>query len=169
MGYKYYPDVYFTTASIFRKEHLLEQDFFRSCLLDAFEFVSRDRVYIFAFVIMSNHFHIIWQLRDRYELSQVQHSILSFTAKSYLHHLKVYDTILLNKFYVNKSDRLYQFWQRDPLSIGLRNDKIINQKMNYIHENPTRARIVKNPEDFMFSSFRSYMDNDSKWSFLTLL
>lgn len=28
--------------------------------------------------------------------------------------------------------------------------------MNYIHENPVRAGIVENPEDYLYSSARNY-------------
>ena len=32
----------------------------------------------------------------------------------------------------------------------------IQQKINYIHENPVRAGIVENEEDYLYSSARNY-------------
>ena len=37
----------------------------------------------------------------------------------------------------------------------------IKEKVNYIHNNPVRAGIVENPEDYMYSSARNYADMDS--------
>ena len=34
----------------------------------------------------------------------------------------------------------------------------MNSKLNYIHENPVRAGIVENPEDYLYSSARNYAD-----------
>jgi hypothetical protein len=37
---------------------------------------------------------------------------------------------------------------------------MIEGRMNYIHENPVRAGIVENPEDYMCSSPRNYSGLD---------
>jgi len=34
--------------------------------------------------------------------------------------------------------------------------EFIRQKLNYIHNNPVRAGIVEQPEDYIFSSARNY-------------
>jgi putative transposase len=39
--------------------------------------------------------------------------------------------------------------------------KFIEQKINYIHNNPVRAGIVEKPEDYLYSSARNYADMDS--------
>ncbi|MDZ7798275.1 MAG: hypothetical protein U5L76_01505 [Patescibacteria group bacterium] len=38
----------------------------------------------------------------------------------------------------------------------------LEQKLNYIHNNPVKAKIVKKPEDYKWSSYRNYyLDDDS--------
>jgi putative transposase len=32
----------------------------------------------------------------------------------------------------------------------------LDEKMNYIHNNPVRAELVANPEDYLYSSARGY-------------
>jgi len=65
---------------------------------------------------------------------------------------------------VVKNDREYQLWERNPLSIELRKDKVYRQKLDYIHLNPVRAGICKLPEDYKYSSALFYetgIDNPS--------
>ncbi|QQS52363.1 MAG: hypothetical protein IPM71_06410 [Bacteroidota bacterium] len=38
---------------------------------------------------------------------------------------------------------------------------MIEQRINYIHENPVRAGIVVNAEDYLYSSARNYAEIDS--------
>lgn len=33
---------------------------------------------------------------------------------------------------------------------------MMEQKLNYIHQNPVKAGIVENPEDYLYSSARNY-------------
>ena len=41
---------------------------------------------------------------------------------------------------VGLSDRKYQFWQRNSLSIDLWTDYVFMQKLEYIHNNPVREK-----------------------------
>ena len=52
-----------------------------------------------------------------------------------LHHPKV-----LEQFKVNRKDRKYQFFKERPLSIPLFSDKVVLQKMKYIHINPIQPK-----------------------------
>ena len=56
----------------------------------------------------------------------------------------------------NKNNNDFQFWQQHNKPIELTNNKLINQKLDYIHNNPVRAGIVSNPEDYIYSSARDY-------------
>ena len=38
--------------------------------------------------------------------------------------------------------------------------KFIEQKIEYIHNNPVRSAIVSKPEDYIYSSARNYADLD---------
>ncbi|MFT6802516.1 MAG: putative transposase, partial [Salibacteraceae bacterium] len=39
-------------------------------------------------------------------------------------------------------------------------NKFIEQKLNYIHQNPVRAGLVLNEEDYVYSSAINYMGGD---------
>jgi hypothetical protein len=47
-------------------------------------------------------------------------------------------------------------WTHENHAIELFTTAFTNQKLDYIHNNPVRAGIVENPEDYLYSSARNY-------------
>jgi hypothetical protein len=77
-----YLDLYFTTATIKRWKHLLKQDKYKQIVVDSLEYLAREKtVKVYAFVIMPNHFHLIWQMTGEQSLSMVQLRLLKFVAQ----------------------------------------------------------------------------------------
>ncbi|WP_281987640.1 REP-associated tyrosine transposase [Aquimarina aggregata] len=52
-----------------------------------------------------------------------------------------------------------QFWQQHNKPIELWTDKVIQQKINYIHNNPIASGFVTDPVDWKYSSARNYQDD----------
>ena len=52
-----------------------------------------------------------------------------------------------------------QFWQQHNKPIELWTDKVIQQKIEYIHNNPVAAGFVTDPVDWKYSSARNYQDD----------
>jgi len=50
----------------------------------------------------------------------------------------------------------YQFWTHENHAEYIYSDKFIRQKLDYIHNNPFRAEIVTNPEEYRYSSAANY-------------
>ena len=50
----------------------------------------------------------------------------------------------------------YRFWQDKSHPIELTSTEIINQRINYSHENPVRKGVVAVAEDYLHSSARNY-------------
>jgi hypothetical protein len=46
--------------------------------------------------------------------------------------------------------------KRGAVAVQLDNTELIEQKMNYTHDNPVRAMIVGKQEDYLYSSARDY-------------
>lgn len=60
----------------------------------------------------------------------------------------------------NTNNRYYQMWIQDNHPIELVSPKVIWQKVEYIHNNPVRAKWVENPEDYLYGSARNYVFNN---------
>lgn len=58
----------------------------------------------------------------------------------------------------NKLKRVdnYKVWKDGNHPIELDSNEMIEQKLDYLHNNPVSAGIVYNPEDYMYSSAINY-------------
>ena len=74
---------------------------------------------------------------------------------------------VLERFKVNLKDREYQIFKRNALSVDLFTRPVIEQKLDYVHNNPVKAGICTNPEDYRFSSARYYLTGKDEFSFLS--
>ena len=76
---------------------------------------------------------------------------------------------LLDNFVSTQKDRAFQIWERNPLSVELYNLNIVNQKLEYIHQNPCTEKwmLSKFPDDYKYSSCRFYYNQFSEFNFIT--
>ncbi len=124
------------------------------------------RVRINAFVLMDNHFHLIWRMIGEYKRENVQRDFLKYTGQTILRKLHVMRSPLVSDLRVKSRDRKFQVWERNSLSISLTTEGFLLQKLNYIHNNPVRAGLCESPEDYKYSSAAFYITNKSEWEFL---
>jgi REP element-mobilizing transposase RayT len=158
----------FFTASIKGWYKLLEQDKYKDIIINSLRFlVKNKRIKLYAFVIMSDHIHLIWQMQPLIHPQHVQRDFLKYTAQRIKHDLQKNHPELLTHFESDANDRTYQFWKRRALSIELRTDKVYLQKLNYIHSNPVKAGICKLPEEYNYSSALFYHTGVDNWRFLS--
>jgi putative transposase len=158
----------FFTASIYKMRYLLKSDAYKKIIVASLQFlVVSNRINLFSFCIMSNHIHLIWQIRPHHKYHHVQRDFLKFTAQKIRFDLMEFHPELLSEFEVNAKDRKYQFWQRNPLSIELFTHPVFMQKLEYIHWNPVKAGICQIPEDYRWSSAAFYENGDASFPFLT--
>lgn len=160
-----YVNLYFITCTLLNWNPLLKEDDFKEIIIDSFRFlVGNKKVTIWAFVIMDNHIHVIWQIIEPNTLQKVQSSLLKYTAQQFKFKLNDENRPnILNQFLVHKRDREYQFWKRNSLSIEIYSDRVLMQKANYIHMNPERKGL---PEDYLYSSKSFYETGMKNWDFL---
>jgi len=53
----------FLTVTCLEWKHILVDDRFKEIIIESLSFLTRaNRVIVYAFVIMNNHFHIVWQM-----------------------------------------------------------------------------------------------------------
>ena len=158
----------FYTATIYEWKHLLADDCNKEIIIDSLRYlVTNKKIVLNAFVIMSNHFHCIWQPLYGFTPSDIQNSFLKFTAQQLKKSLEKKNQELRTPFLVNKPDRKYQIWKRRSLSIELSSDAVFEQKLNYIHYNPVKAGLCECPEDYYYSSAKFYNGGKDDFGILT--
>ena len=162
---KNHPD--FITTTCLEWKPLLNDDRYKDIIIDSLRFLSREnRIIVNAFVILNNHFHLIWQIKGEHTRDNVQRDFLKYTGQQILKHLRNESAPIQKELMVNAKDRKYQVWERNSLSIPLWSDKVIRQKLDYIHYNPVKAGLCQYPEEYKYSSARFYLKNEKDWDFL---
>lgn len=97
---------------------------------------------IYAFILMSNHVHLLIETSD-IPLSKIMQSLhTSYTQYFNLKH--------------NRSGHLFQGRYK---AILCQKDSYLLQIVRYIHQNPLRAGIVTKLEDYQWSSHQTYIGN----------
>jgi putative transposase len=158
----------FYTATVLNWQHLLEKDKYKNLIVESLQFcVKENKVKLYAFVIMSNHIHLVWQQIPPTTKVKLQHSFMTFTAQKIKEDLQKNNPILLETFKVNATDRMYQIWERNPLTVDLFSPKVFYQKIDYVHFNPVVAGLCINPEDYYYSSSKFYATGIDEFDVLT--
>jgi len=161
-----YPQFY--TATILEWKHLLAEDKHKDIIIESLQFLAKEkRIVLNAFVIMSNHIHLIWQPMFGYTLSDIQSSFMKYTAQQFKRSLINSNSEILEDFKKNKYDRSYQFWKREPLSVELRTHAVFIQKLEYVHYNAVKAGLCIYPEEYYYSSAKFYYGGTDDFKMLT--
>jgi REP element-mobilizing transposase RayT len=125
--------LYFWTATINNWYKLLQEDALKEIIISSLKLLSvKKKIEVYAFVIMPNHLHFIWQLLEMNGKEKPHTSFLKFTAHSFKKHLQINNPQLLKLYFVNAANKEYEFWQRDSLPFELLNKETTNQKLDYI-------------------------------------
>ncbi len=162
----YWPQFY--TATILEWKHLLKPDKYKDIIIQSLQYLtSNEQITLYAFVIMSNHIHLVWQALPGKTPEQVQHSFMKYTAQQIKFDLVENHPFVLAKFRVDAKDRTYQFWERNSLGIELYSHTVFLQKLEYIHWNPVKAGLCSLPEEYYYSSARYYHTGIDDFGMLT--
>jgi len=158
----YISNIFFSTATILKWKPLLKDDTYKNILIQSLQTLTKlKRLMVFGFVIMPNHLHIIWAENDNGNIykESAQAAFFKFTGHQFQKKMKSENEEQLNLFLVNSADRKYQFWQRNTLDIEIISEKMFEQKLNYIHNNPLQPywRLAERPELYSWSSARFYL------------
>ena len=132
---------------IFRQQKCC-QAFLEACA----ELLRRWPSKLIAFVIMPDHFHLIVNPRDG-DIQGFAGALKSLSARRILEVTKDIRFKLRNPA---KDGSIHQVWQDSFKALPLWSLWMIWQKINYIHSNPVRARLVKSGKDYRWTSFRAF-------------
>jgi REP element-mobilizing transposase RayT len=91
---------------------------------------------IIAWCIMPNHVHILIEVFNGFSLSEIIHSWKSFSANQ------------INKLL----NRAGQVWMMEYFDRYIRDYEHFDKVVNYIHNNPVKAGLVKSPSEYRWSS-----------------
>ncbi|GGE31212.1 REP-associated tyrosine transposase [Psychroflexus planctonicus] len=134
---------------------------------------------IYAYCLMSNHLHLFCRATNGNILSDVIRDFKKFTSKEIIQNIinepESRRDWMLESFKKAckhlKRNQQYKVWQNGYHAEHIFSNSFIKQKVNYIHNNPVKDKIVTSPEDYYFSSARNYagLENELDVIILSLL
>jgi len=160
--------LYYLTFQVVDWIDVFTRQVYREIIMDSLKYAIDNRgLELFAFVIMSNHVHLIAQSSNG-QLSATIRDFKKFTSK------RITETIqtipesrsvwMLNQFKLHarqhSKNKTYQVWTHENHAVYLYGPKFIREKIDYIHNNPVRSGIVEKAEDYLYSSARYYAGLD---------
>lgn len=157
--------IYFLTPTVVDWVDVFTRPVYKHIIIEALRFCQQEKgLDLYAWVIMSNHLHLIASAKEGYHLSNILRDFKKFTSK------KIVEAIateaesrqrwMLYRFeYNGKYDSRIthsKFWQEGNEAIELLTADFAKQKLDYLHNNPVRAEIVQFPEHYIYSSAIDY-------------
>jgi REP element-mobilizing transposase RayT len=167
LKYKFFDktDLYFVTYTVINWIDIFTRDIYRNVLLDSWNYCIKNKgLKIHAWCIMTNHVHMIIS-SDGEELSNIMRDMKSFTSTTLKRIIadnsqESRENRILKMMKdvgsKNKNNNGFQFWQQHNHPILLDTNYILDQKLDYIHNNPVKTGFVDEPESYLYSSARDY-------------
>jgi REP element-mobilizing transposase RayT len=119
-----------------RGECLLSVPWIAELVVVALQHFHRSRYELHAYAVMPNHVHVLITQREGHRLGDIVKSWKSYTSRQ-----------------ANKTlGRSGELWRRDYFDRYIRNDCHFGAVLNYIHENPVRAGLVRKATDWKWPS-----------------
>jgi putative transposase len=157
--------LYFVSfATVFWVDVFVRKQYF-DCITKNLNYCIDNRgMEIYAWCIMPSHIHLVFKSNIQ-KPEELLRDFKSFTSKELTKLIEENNKEsrrewLLKAFKKagaeNSNNTTYQFWQQHNKPIELWSNAVIEQKINYIHNNPVVAGIVENSWDYLHSSARDY-------------
>ena len=170
MSGKYKPGddaiAHFVTFTVFNWIDALTRSEYKDIIVDSLRYCSENKgMKLHAWVIMSNHVHLIMSTSGDQKISFLMRDLKKFTSKMIFPAIRdnpresraawmIWMFERAGKRNSNNTD--FQFWQEGYHPVELSTPAMLRQRLNYLHENPVRAGIVFEPQDYVYSSGIDY-------------
>lgn len=112
-------------------------------------------IFIFAYIIMPDHFHIITDSKLKpSEILRYLNGVMARRVIDYLKENNFTSSLEKLKHFEQKRGYKYSLWEHHSDTFTITSESMFMQKVNYIHLNPIRAELVKNMDEYLYSSVR---------------
>ncbi|UIR57386.1 transposase [Sphingobacterium sp. SRCM116780] len=141
---------------------------YKEIVVESLKFcIAEKGLNLYAWVIMSNHIHLIATAKEGYELVNIIRDLKKYTSKMIIASIETNTQESRKEWMIwmfkragvkNSNNKLYQFWQQDNHPIELSTNEMLTQRLNYLHENPVAAGLVSEAQHYKYSSAVDYYE-----------
>lgn len=157
--------VYFLTLTIVEWVDIFTRPVYKHLIVDSLNYCIANKGFkVYCWCLMSNHLYMIAGAKDEASLSDILRDFKKFTSKAIIDAIKIVPESrrdwMLNIFWYagknNKKIKNYKVWQDGNDAKEIHLTEFLEEKMEYIHNNPVIAEIVFTPEEYLYSSAKDY-------------
>ena len=147
--------LHFVTGNVLHRIPIFRQDRCCEAFLETCSTLLHDwPCKLISYVLMPDHFHLILNPRDG-DITGLTGALKSVAAGRIIE-------ITEDERFQRRDGLTHQVWQDSFKALPLWSSWMIWQKINYIHANPVRARLVSSARDYRWFSFRDFYFNSGE-------
>lgn len=163
---------YFMTMTIVEWIDLFTRKTQKQLIVDSLKYCQEIKgLNIFGWCLMPSHLHIIANTKMPFVLNDVVRDFKRHTSKHAIllieNEAESRREWLLERFaFAGKNhskNKNYKVWRDKNHAIELFTEKVIWQKLKYIHQNPVVDKIVHNEQDYFFARPEIILDCQMFW------
>ena len=165
--YKFYnkEGLYFVSFATVNWIDVFTRDVYSYTMVESLDFCRKNKgMEIYSWCIMPNHIHLIFRAKEN-NPGDLLRDLKTFTSKKIQQMIRDNPQESRKEWMLSMMERAgsknsnvkgRQFWQQHNKPIELWSPKVIDQKVDYIHNNPVAAGFVSEPHYWKYSSAIDY-------------
>jgi putative transposase len=157
---------HFVTFTVINWIDIFIRDQYRTIFLESVRYCQANKgLEVGAWCIMTNHIHMILRSSGENRLGSIIRDLKAFTSRhirkemevDYAESRKNWMMWMMKRAGDAKSNtKDFQLWQHHYHPIELNSNGIMDNVLNYIHQNPVAMGLVDEAENWVYSSAKDY-------------
>ena len=158
--------IHFVTFTVVYWIDLFIRAEYKEIIIDSLKYCQKEKgLVVHAYCMMTSHVHLILSTESEEGLSKIIRDLKSHTSRALRAAITHHNSESRKEWVLwmmeragkkNKRNSDFQFWQQHNHPILLDTNELLEQRLNYVHDNPVEAGFVSEPGDWLWSSARQY-------------
>ena len=154
-------ELYFVTLTVVDWIDIFTRRIYSDLIIENLTYCQQNKnLNIYAYVIMTNHIHVVANVEEG-SLSDVLRDFKTYTSKELVKLISDNPSESRRDWMLNAFEKAgrynplnihHQLWQNGNYPVLLYTPEVIDQKIDYIHENPVKAGFVGSAHEYWYSS-----------------
>jgi len=161
--------LYFISFSVVYWIDVFVREEYKNVLLESWKFCQEKKgLEIYAWCIMPSHVHMIIGSNNK-NMEDIVRDMKSYTSTSLKRMIREHPQESRREWLLwmferagkkNGNNKEWQFWQQHNQPIQITTQKMYDDVLDYIHQNPVVSGFVFEAEQWIYSSAKNYAKND---------
>jgi REP element-mobilizing transposase RayT len=157
--------VYYVTTVVYDRLPVFTRPSFVIPLFDSLNYYRHKQEFrLLGYVIMPDHMHLIIWPSGQATVSEIMRDYKKFTSRRIIRQAEVEQiqgwTMAFEQAGQETGRSRHKVWQDSYWDVNIYNERFLRQKLNYVHRNPVRAGLAETPEEYVYSSYRNYVNGE---------